>query len=99
MKDLMWPLSEIFGVKDDKQLKNFCSLGDGSIVLWQLPPSIAAELHRSVSMLASSQGNRVAFLLLLQGTQSISLEGLSTLLGQALTRSRTNSLSDWEKSG
>jgi len=94
-----WLLSEILGAKDAGQRRNLCVLGDGSIVLWQLPVSFAAELRKSVSIDGSSKENLVGYLLLLQGAQSISLEELSTLLGQALTRSRTNSLRDWAKSG
>ncbi len=96
---MTWLLSEILGAKGAPQRKNFCCLADGSIVLWQLPASFAAELRKSVSIDASSKENLVGYLLLLQGAQSISLEELSTLLGQALTRSRTNSLRDWAKSG
>ena len=94
-----WLLSEILGAKDAGQRRNLCVLGDGSIVLWQLPASFAAELRKSVSIKDSSKENLVGFLLLLQGAQIISLEGLSTLLGQVLTRSRTSSLRDWDKSG
>ncbi len=96
---MTWLLSEILGAKDAAQRPNFCILADGSIALWQLPASFAAELHRSVSIASSSRENQVGFLLLLQGAQSISLDELSTLLAQALTRSRTNSLRDWAKSG
>lgn len=96
---MTWPASELFDVKDAMQRKNFCALADGSIVLWRLPQSIAVDLLKDVSIGSSSKDEAVGFLLLLRGAQCMSLEGLSTLLGQALNRSRTSSLRDWDKSG
>lgn len=96
---MTWPVLEIFGEKVEAQPKNFCRSVDGRIVLWQLPPSTAAELHKSVSIFDSSREKAVGYLLLLRGAQCISIEGLSTLLAQASIRTKTKSLSGWDTSG